>query len=132
MKKKGRLLITLLISILVLSFVSSDAYCYETLNDHHLTGSAQILYYIDSSAFEYKESIMYGFQYWNYLVSGVRCYRVMTKAYSRCDAYWGDEDIDRVGWIAVTYHYLNNQQISPYDSDWYWCQVYFYKHEIYI
>lgn len=123
--KKERVFVALLIPILMLSLVSSDALCFETLNDHHLTGSSQILYYIDSSALEYKESIMYGFQYWNGHVSGVSCWRTYTKSYSRCDAYWGDYDIDRDGWIAVTYFYLNNEQIWPFDTDWYWCQVYF-------
>jgi hypothetical protein len=122
--KRNKACISLLATVLVMLLCTSNVLAYDTFNDHKLTSSSQILYYIDSSANEYKESIMYGFQYWNGLVTGVSCYQTTTKAYSRCDAYWGNYDIDGEGWIAATYLYYN-QQISPYDSNWYWCEVYF-------
>lgn len=92
-------------------------------------GASGILYYIDSSALEYKESISYGIQRWNGITSKVSVNRTTTKSYSRCDNYWGNYFTKNSGIIAETFFYLNNQLTTNYNVNWYWCKIKYSSHE---
>lgn len=113
-----------IIMVVFLSFTTATN-AYSRLGTGKISGGASgILYYIDSSASEYSDSISNGIQYWNGLTSEVSIYRTTTKAYSRCDNYWGNYFPNDYSTIAQTFHILNNQVICPnHDDNWYWTQI---------
>lgn len=123
-----------MIFILVLAFVtflsfSATAYA-ELLGGQIVGGADNILYWRDSSIYEYRHSIDNGFGYWNGELSTVSLARTNTKSYSRCDVYWGAYFPPQSYIYAQTYLILNNVILEQdsngkYHSDWYWCQVKF-------
>jgi len=109
--------------VTVFSF-STTALAYNRLGTGKISGGAQnILYWRDSSIYEYRHSLDYGIDRWNGHTSKVSVSRTSTKSYSRCDCYWGN--YLPAGYIALTEFYLNNQVTTNYDVDWYWCKLYF-------
>lgn len=119
-------LLSLCAMLIILLSITSSVSAFIPIGDYQLSGGANnILYYIDSEALEYKDSISYGIQYWNNKVSTVSVARTTTKSYSRCDCYWGDYFPYDPDVIAATSFLLNNQYIYPEDSNWYWCEIRF-------
>lgn len=119
-------LISVFMVIAVCCSLTSSVSAYVLIGNYQMSGGAKNrLFYVDSSAYEYKESIMYGIQYWNYKSTNVSVWRTTTKAYSRCDCYWGDYFPYAPSVIASTSYLLNNQYINPANSNWYWCQIRF-------
>jgi hypothetical protein len=119
-------LISVCTVIAIFCSLTSSVSAYVLIGNYQMSGGAKnILFYVDSSAYEYKESISIGIQYWNYKSSNVSVWRTTTKSYSRCDCYWGDYFPYAPSVIASTSYLLNNQYINPTNSNWYWCQIRF-------
>jgi hypothetical protein len=125
MKKKLRFILCLLLSIATFfSFITIAS--AEYLGTGKISGGANnILYWRDSSIYEYRDSVDQGFAYWNGHVSNVSLARTNTKSYSRCDVYWGDYFPVGAQILAQTFLKLNNQTTENYNQDWYWCEVKF-------
>lgn len=124
MRKKIRSLITLSTAIVVASIIPFTTYAYNRLGTGKISGGASgLLFYIDSSAYEYRHSIMYGIQYWNNHISTVSVYQATNKPSSRCDNYWGSYFPATSNTIAQTQLILNNQVTYNYNVDWYWCKI---------
>ncbi|MDP2892705.1 MAG: matrixin family metalloprotease [Bacillota bacterium] len=123
MKKHIKKCIAFALIVTIFSFTAT-ALAYNRLGTGKISGGATgILYYIDSSASEYDESIRYGIQHWNGISDNIEVNRTTTKSYSRCDNYWGAYFPSNSGIIAKTYLILNNVVITDYDVDWYWCKI---------
>lgn len=125
--KKVQAVLLILCILSILTFQSAG---YNRLGSGKIQGGGYgILFYIDSSANEYKDSINNGIHRWNDISSNVSIYRTTTKSYSRCDNYWGNYFTSNSGTIAQTFFYLNNQLTTNYNVDWYWCQIKYSSHE---
>lgn len=112
----------ILILVLLLS-LSTSVFAAERLGTGHISGGAGILYYIDSSASSYVQSIGYGLERWNGIDSNITIYRTYTQSYSRCDNYWGYYWSPTSVIVAQTVFYVNNAITTDYDNDWYWCKI---------
>ncbi|WP_024832871.1 matrixin family metalloprotease [Ruminiclostridium josui] len=124
MKKRSRKIISFAVVLAIILSTTGNTFAYMRLGKGKISGGAKgILYYIDSSASEYSDSINYGIQYWNNKVSTVSVARTDEKSSSRCDVYWGSYFPSPTGVIAQTYLKLNNQDAPSYDTDWYWCEI---------
>lgn len=131
MRKRIRSLITLFTAIVVALIIPFTTYAYNRLGTGKISGGASgLLFYIDSSAYEYRHSIMYGIQYWNNHISTVSVYQTTNKPSSRCDNYWGSYFPATSNTIAQTQLILNNQVTYNYNVDWYWCKI-LYNENIY-
>ena len=126
MKKKLKIIMCLAIAVITLISSSSIALA-ERLGTGKISGGANnILYWRDSSIYEYKDSVDQGFAYWNGHLSTVSLSRTTTKSYSRCDVYWGTYGFPPLSQdFARTDIKLNNQTITDYNQDWFWCEVWF-------
>lgn len=121
MKNKRLITIMLSVSILCLS-VSTMAY-HRSGTGKISGGASGLKFYIESEAYDYKDSINNGILLWNGLSTKVSVSKTTTKSSSRCDNYWGDYFSNGSGIIATTYLQLNNQDHYDYDVDWYWCKI---------
>ncbi len=135
MRKIKKIICSVIAFIFVFSYFTQSmaATPYIRLGTGKISGGATgILYYIDSSATEYKDSIGNGIEYWNGYTSKVQVLKTTVKSYSRCDNYWGDYFYTS-SILAETELYLNNEITNNYNKDWYWCKIKYnsrsYKYE---
>lgn len=129
MKKKLKFIFILVLAFVTFLSFLTTAYA-EFLGGKIVGGAENILYWRDSSIYEYRQSVDYGFGYWNGHLSTVSLARTNTKSYSRCDVYWGAYFPPGSDIFAQTFLIFNNivlveDQNGKYHSDWYWCQVKF-------
>ncbi len=126
MKKKLKIIMCLAIAVITLLSSSSIALAEYLGSGKIIGGANNILYWRDSSIYEYKDSVDQGFAYWNGHVSNVSLARTNTKSYSRCDVYWGSHEFQPQSFIyARTDLMLNNEHTTNYNQDWYWCEIWF-------
>lgn len=124
MKNNLKKFFIIMVAIVTIFSFSTTTLAYNLLGTGKISGGAKnILYWRDSSAYEYRHSIDYGIQYWNGHSSKVSVARTSTQSYSRADCYW--DDYFPTGVIAGTQFYLNNQVTTNYNVDWYWCKIFF-------
>jgi len=119
-----RKIVAFIVILIVLFTVSSSVLAAQRLGTGRISGGAYgILYYIDSSASSYCESIGYGFARWKNIDSSITINRTYTKSYSRCDNYWGYFWPSTSTIAAETEFFVNNLPITSWDNDWYWVKV---------
>jgi hypothetical protein len=110
--------------LMVSMLLSSTTAMAARLGTGKISGGAQnILYWRDSSIYEYKESVDYGIQYWNGISSQVSVNRTTTQSYSKCDVYWGNYLPGNYDTPGMTELILNNQVLTSFDADWYWSRI---------
>ncbi len=115
--------IVLLMLITIISFTTTALASIRYGTGQISGGAKNILYWRDSSVYEYKESVDYGIGYWNGISSNISVNRTTTKSYSRCDVYWDNCLPGNYETPGLTEHMLNGQVTTNFDIDWYWCKI---------
>jgi Matrixin len=134
-RHKRTVFLSFIAAIAVLLSLSANAWAYTTYNGHVLNGgvgnygSTPRYYYITYTASDHTDDITNAVSTWIHTTSRIGVTtpiywaRTTTQSASVMDWYHNVYYDVGTGIIATTDQLLNNQVISPYNSNWAWCKV---------